>query len=398
MRHGLRSAPTRTVGCRLGLLALAAITALALVGASAGPALAKKPPKTVWLCKPKLENDPCTESLTATVVHTNGEFNRQETAIAKKPPINCFYVYPTVSEQETENSNLEIEPTERQVAINQASRFSQDCKVYAPMYEQVTLTALKHEEEGKPLSPYASIRAYESMASGFAEFISKYDKGKGFVLIGHSQGSLVLEQLIKEQIEPNPTLSKELVGAVLLGGNVLVPDGQIVGGTFKTVPACTAAAETHCVIAYSSFLKEPPEGAYFGRANSPLLGGGHEGEEVVCVNPALLAQNGSEGELLPYANTTRFPGELGYVQQTPTEKEAGVKWIESPGEYNAQCHKENGASWLQVNPVGTPQDPPEYVAESLGPDWGLHLYDVNIALGNLVKDVALEATAYGFES
>jgi hypothetical protein len=112
----------------------------------------------------------------------------------------------------------------------------------------------------------------------------------------------------------------------------------------------------------------------------------------------LLDQDGSAGALLPYGYTVPFPGELGFVQQTPTEEEAGVKWIESPGEYTAQCHKENGASWLQVNPVGTPVDPPEYVAEDLGPDWGLHLYDMNIALGNLVKDVALQATAYTFES
>jgi hypothetical protein len=382
------------------LVATVGLAALVVMGLASGSALAMKtkPPKTVWLCKPKLENDPCTESLTATVVQTNGETSRQETQIAKKPSIDCFYVYPTVSEQETENSNLEIEPTERQVAINQASRFSQDCKVYAPMYNQITLTALKHEEEGKPLSPTASIIAYEGVLSAFKEYLAKDNKGRGFVLIGHSQGSLLLEQLIKEQIDTNPALRKQLVSAVLLGGNVLVPEGQLVGGTFQTVPACSAAAETHCVIAYSSFLKEPPEGAFFGRENSPLVGGHNEGEEVVCVNPTLLAQDGSSGALLPYGYTTRFPGELGFVQQVPTEEEPGVKWIVSPGEYTAQCHKENGADWLQVNPVGTAVDPPEYVAESLGPDWGLHLYDVNIALGNLVKDVALQATAYGFES
>ncbi len=59
-----------------------------------------------------------------------------------KPPIDCFYVYPTVSEQEGPNANLEIEPQETQIAIDQASRFSQDCKVYAPMYRQLTLKAI----------------------------------------------------------------------------------------------------------------------------------------------------------------------------------------------------------------------------------------------------------------
>ncbi len=44
---------------------------------------------------------------------------------AKKPPIDCFYVYPTVSSQFTMNANLEIGPEEKQIAIDQASRFSQ---------------------------------------------------------------------------------------------------------------------------------------------------------------------------------------------------------------------------------------------------------------------------------
>ncbi len=70
----------------------------------------------------------------------------------------------------------------------------------------------------------------------------------------------------------------------------------------------------------------------------------------------------------------------------------------SVGEYTAQCHKENGASWLQINPVGTAVDPPGYVKEELGPDWGLHLYDVNIALGNLVRTTAIQAAAYAFQS
>jgi len=350
-----------------------------------------KAPRTTWLCKPGMMSDPCTEPLTTTVIGPSDEMSTEEAKINKKAPIDCFYVYPTVSEQETENANLTIEPQQTAVAVDQASRFSQDCKVYAPMYKQITLHALNNP----PVSPGASIIAYESMASAFAEYISRYNKGRGFVLIGHSQGSLLLEQLIKEQIDTNPALRKQLVSAVLMGGNVLVPEGELVGGTFKTVPACQVADQTHCVIAYSSFLKEPPEGAFFGRENSPLLGGEpNVGKEVVCVNPTLLAQNGSAGPLFPYASTTPFPGALGYFQQVPT---GSTPWVASVGEYTAQCHKENGASWLQVNPVGTAYDPTEYVAEELGPDWGLHLYDINIALGNLVKTVAIQSATYAFE-
>ncbi|HUB72484.1 MAG TPA: DUF3089 domain-containing protein [Solirubrobacteraceae bacterium] len=373
------------------LAALAGATLLVLGTAATTAAAHKaKPPKTVWLCKPGRHPDPCGESLTATVVQTNGDTSVETARRARKAPIDCFYVYPTVSEQPTENANLEIEPQETQIAIDQASRFSEDCKVYAPMYPQITLAALN----GGPVSPEASLKAYLGVRAAFLEYLQKYNRGRGFVLIGHSQGSLMLETLIEEMIDTNPALRQQLVSAVLLGGNVLVPEGELVGGTFQTVPACQAATETHCVIAYSSFLKEPPEGAYFGRPDSPLLGyTPPPGLEVLCVNPTLLEQNGAAGPLQPYASTTPYPGQLGYFTQTPT---GSTPWVSSPGEYTAQCHDENGASWLQVNPVGTPVDPPEYVGETLGPDWGLHLYDVALAYGNLVKTVAIQAQAYAF--
>jgi hypothetical protein len=396
MHQGARDGSIAAVRLRARLLAIVGAAALSALagGLAAGTAQATvKSSKAVWLCNPNKPANPCLTSEETTVVQTSGETSIEKVKKAARP-IDCFYVYPTVSEQPTENANLEIEPQETQVAIDQASRFSQDCRVFAPMYPQITLAALN---SGKPVSPTASITAYLGVVKAFEEYLTKFNKGRGFVLIGHSQGALLLKQLIKEFIDPNPALRKQLVSAVLLGGNVLVPEGKLVGGDFQNVPACQAAAQTGCVIAYSSFLKEPPEGSFFGRAQSPLLdpGATNEGMQVLCVNPTLLSQNGGTGPLLPYASTTPFPGTLGFFQESPT---GSTPWVASPGEYTAQCHDENGASFLQVNPVGTAVDPPEYVKEELGPDWGLHLYDVNIALGNLVKTVAIQSQAYMFEN
>jgi hypothetical protein len=397
MHQGARAGSIAAVRRRARLLAIVGAAALSaatsgIVAGTAGAAPAK-PTKTVWLCNPNKPANPCLSSEETTVVQTNGSTSIEKVKKTAKP-IDCFYVYPTVSEQPTENANTEIEPEETQVAIDQASRFSQDCRVFAPMYPQITLAALN---SGKPVSPTASITAYLGVVKAFEEYLTKFNKGRGFVLIGHSQGALLLKQLIKEFIDPNPILRKQLVSAVLLGGNVLVPEGKTVGGDFQNVPACQAADEIGCVIAYSTFLKEPPEGSFFGRAQSPLLdpGATNEGMQVLCVNPTLLSQNGGTGPLLPYASTTPFPGVLGFFQESPT---GSTPWVASPGEYTAQCHDENGASFLQVNPVGTAVDPPEYVKEELGPDWGLHLYDVNLALGNLVKTVALQSQAYMFEN
>src|SRR5208283_4745867 len=274
---------------------LAACTAAA-IGLGA-PAVAQAE-RTVWLCTPHLRHDPCLSSEQATVVsyeETGGGPVRKETvqneSVPNSPELECFYVYPTVSEQETPNANLKIEPQETQIAIDQASRFSHVCHVWAPMYEQLTLEAINNPGA---VSESDLITAYLSVLNAWDYFLKHDDKKRGIVLIGHSQGAALLIHLIEEQIETNPSEQKLLVSAILLGGNVLVPEGKTVGGSFKHIPACQYAAETGCVIAYSSFLKEPPLNSYFGRPGSSLLEAGKTpaGYEVLCVNPAELVQNG----------------------------------------------------------------------------------------------------------
>ncbi len=382
--------------------ALTVLAAFAVALAMSGTALAKKEKsaKTVWLCRPGKKPDPCQEKRTATVVSYTGD-ERHETVVKaakSKPPIDCFYVYPTVSEQEGPNANLTIEPQETQVAIDQASRFSQDCTVYAPMYPQLTLKAIKES-----IPPEAGVKAFGGVVSAFAEYMEKYNNGRGIVLIGHSQGAIMLENLIKTEFDTNAALRAQLVSAIILGGNVLVPEGQLEGVTFQKEPLCTSAADTGCVIAYSTFLKEPPEDSFFGRPTSGLLGGAPPpNTEVACVNPTLLVQNGGTGTLLPYAPTTPFPGEQGGAVPTP---KASTPWVQTNGVYQAQCKHENGATWLEPSfRPGVSMEVQESLLahnetaeELIGPEWGLHLYDVNIALGNLVNTVAIQTAAYATE-
>jgi hypothetical protein len=66
----------------------------------------------------------------------------------------------------------------------------------------------------------------------------------------------------------------------------------------------------------------------------------------------------------------------------------------NPGLYSGQCLYRHGASWLQVSAPIDPGDTRAVVRQTLGPTWGLHLVDINIALGNLVAAVGAEAVAY----
>jgi hypothetical protein len=54
----------------------------------------------------------------------------------------------------------------------------------------------------------------------------------------------------------------------------------------------------------------------------------------------------------------------------------------------------DGADWLQGNDVGGSHDARPRVTQALGPTWGFHTADVNLALGNLVADVEQQVTAY----
>ena len=378
---------------RAALLAALTVSAIAIAGLAASSASAE----TTWLCKPGLASNPCTSSEEATVELPGGASFIEHAKPAKNPPIDCFYVYPTVSSQFTMNANLEIGPEEKQIAIDQASRFSQTCKVYAPIYPQLTIPAINTPGG---VTPEGSAIAYIGVLTAFEEYLARDNNGRGFVLVGHSQGSAMLEQLIKEQIDPNPALRKQLVSAILLGGNVTVPKGQSEGAMFKNIPSCQNAAQTHCVVAYSSFLKEPPNPSLFGRVGSPLLGGSASEEEikndeVLCVNPSIPVQGNYPGPMLRYESTDPFPGLLGEFVKAP---KASTPWVAFPGQYTGQCERANGATWLQLTDVGGPQDTREQIEEVLGPLWGTHLEDVNVALGNLVGLTAIEAGAYQLQN
>jgi Protein of unknown function (DUF3089) len=387
MDHPTTRRPWRALA--LAVLSVVALGATAVMAATASA-------ETTWLCRPGLASNPCLNSEETTVELANGSSVIEKAKPAKSPPIDCFYVYPTVSSQFTENANEEIDPEEDAIAESQASRFSQVCNVYAPIYPQLTIPAINTPGG---VTAEGAEKAYIGVAKAFGEYLARFNKGRGFELIGHSQGSAMLEQLIKEFIDPNPALRKQLVGAIVLGGNVIVPEGKNVGGSFKTVPGCQYVGEIGCVIAYSSFLKEPPNPSNFGRPESPLgaLGGGVEIEhpQVLCVNPTVIVQGPFSGPALSYYPTLnayggKFPGLLGSVVQAP---KASTPWVATPDEYSGRCEARNGASWLQLS-LNSASDSRERIEETLGPEWGTHLVDVNAMLGNLVPTVALQGAVW----
>ncbi len=338
---------------------------------------------TLWLCNPEISKNPCLSNLTTAVLNSqNKVVSLLNFKDANNPPIDCFYVYPTVSGQRSGNAAEKVGPAEVSVAIAQAAMFSRVCKVYAPIYRQVTVRGLLGQGNPKP-----SVNlAYNSMLSAFEDYIHNFNQNRGFVLIGHSQGAFLLSALIKHEIDNNPSLRKRLVSAILLGGNVVVPIGKTVGGTFNHVPECKSTAQTGCLIAYSSFPNIPPSDSMFGRTSI-------SSDQVVCVNPSAL--KGGPANLSPLVPTHLTSSLLGEIGSLPSSE---YNWVTYPNYLVGQCMFQGGASYLQITQNRVPGDKRLVLTEELGPSWGYHLYDMNLDLNGLVELVKSESSAFTKQS
>ena len=372
------------------------LAACAASGAFAAPAAQPAPNDYTdpanWLCRPG-RADACAADQTATVVNADGSESKEAWSADPNAPIDCFYVYPTVSTEPTPNSDMIPGPGEKGVVVQQVARLASKCRIYAPMYRQVTLAALRAYMAGKPVAASRAL-AYDDVRDAWNEYLAHDNHGRGVVLIGHSQGTRVLIQLVKEEIDGKP-IQKRIV-SVILGGTVLqVPVGKDVGGDFKSIPLCRSTAQVGCVIAFASFRANvpPPPGAPFGASGGPGL-------MAACVNPAALG--GGSGALEAYLPA----GRVALSPQAPVEWVKGgppitTFFVKVPGLLTGECVSNAHGSYLAVTVNADPKDPRTddiagdiLVNGKVLTSWGLHLIDMNLTMGNLVDDVDAQSKAW----
>jgi hypothetical protein len=270
-----------------GVAVVVVMAALALL-VIAAPASAK----THWLCKPGTNASFCAPSLSITVFSTTGDvLGVRNIKRDKDPKYDCFYVYPTVSDQQTQTANFTIDPEEKSIVLYQAARYMQHCRLFAPVYRQLTLLG-----------------------------------------IGIGGGSA-------SNTRPPP------------------------------------------FVYYSTFDEPPPPTAIFGRTTQP-------GDEV----PAALT--GGSAPLTPIFPSAPFaPGTtIGDANQLIgiPRPDVPTTWISAPNAYESMCQDAGGADFMQVGPLrGAPM-----LNEIPDANWGLHLTDANIALGNNARLVQQQFRAY----
>ena len=344
-----------------------------------------------WLCRPG-RADLCSADQAVTSVYADGK--REVRVIKQDPdaPIDCFYVYPTISQDPNPHSTLRPGPGEQRAVAQQFAPFASVCRPFAPMYRQITLAGLRAAMAGNPAGVNVEL-AIEDVRASWRHYLANDNKGRGVVLIGHSQGSRMLLELLKRDVDGKPD-QQRLVSALLIGFNIMVPPGADVGGSLPTLSLCRTAVQTGCVVAYSTFRETtpPPANARFGRSSTP-------GNEVACTDPVLLSGQPPRSLLTRQSNLLGQPILSGEWAQSL--EGVATPFVDQSGLLRMACVKNGSTHYLAlgfdsnargVRAANVPGD--IVVNDRTLDDWGLHLIDVNVVMGNLLDLVRQQGAAW----
>ncbi len=327
-----------------------------------------------WICRPG--NDaPCTSGLDAATIDAAGNRRPQPFKVADAPAIDCFYVYPTASLQRAAYADMTASPELVRVTKAQVGRLSSRCRVFAPIYRQMTMMSLARAMSGQ--GTVSNGMPYADVLAAWNWYLQHDNQGRGVVLIGHSQGTMLLQRLIAREIDGTPVQAR-LVSAILAGDHALaIPRGAQLGGTFKSIPVCAAADQTGCAYAFGSYAADDPTTRHFF---------GHdpgEGMVAACASPA--APSGGSGTLKTY---------LPRPESAPA---SDPPWIELVGQLEGEC-RTVGSDRVFVVSVLDSRDATT-LRNRLGraaarPGWGLHRIDLNLVQGNILDVLDAEIAAW----
>ena len=163
------------------------------------------------------------------------------------------------------------------------------------------------------------------MKDAWNYYLQHDNKGRGVVLVAHSQGSFILNRLIREEIDGKPIQSR-MVSAILLGTTLAVPKGKDVGGSFQQRAALPlgVADRLRDHLRLVPLDGRPPANTLFGKVPDANM-------VAACTNPAALG--GGSGAV---ARVSRRTGRT-ITSNAPAkpwvtpEQKIETPWVSVPG-------------------------------------------------------------------
>jgi hypothetical protein len=284
------------------------------------------------------------------------------------PPFAVFFVHPTsYLGRDRWNASLDDNTARNRATIfikGLASPFNKASEIWAPRYRQAAIGAFL---TSSPDAQKALDLAYSDVSKAFDEFLAHVGPDTPIVLAGHSQGALLIDELLRKRIAGTP-LQARIAMAYPVGWPISVQhDLQALG-----LPACTTPDQAGCIVTWSSFAEPADPGMLLERyEHSAGFDGAARGDKgVLCVNPLTGTMNGSA------------PASANLGTLVPNADLSGGKLV--PGTVSARC----GERGLLL--IGNPPGLGPYVL----PGNNYHVYDIPLFWENLQMDVARRMRAW----
>jgi len=168
--------------------------------------------------------------------------------VATTAPVDVFFVYPTVLFNDTDWMMDTTRPDMRSAAMEtiktQASVFEGQANIYAPMYRQMNIAGLGlGDADAAPLQEIVHTDVWRALSY----YLKHENNGRPFFLAGHSQGSMILSDLLLEHWGSTGA-EKRLVAALLIGWSLTPADLA----AHPAVRMCERSDQTECVISYNT--------------------------------------------------------------------------------------------------------------------------------------------------
>ena len=279
-----------------------------------------------------------------------------------------FFVHPTsFLDRDAWNAPLDDADANRIAKVyvkGMASPFNTATEIWAPRYRQATFGAFLTDA---PEAERAIDTAYRDVRQAFAFFLSSVDPETPIVLAGHSQGSLHLLRLLREEIAGKP-LAQRIAAVYVVGWPISVEHDLAALG----LPACATPEQAGCLMSWSTYAEPADPGPLLETyAGSRGFDGALRGDSaILCTNP-LTGGIGGEAPASENLGTLVPDGDLASGELVP-------------GSVPARCD-ERGLLLIG--------EPPE-MGSAVLPGNNYHVYDIPLFWANLQRDVARRVAAW----
>ncbi len=212
--------------------------------------------------------------------------------------VDIFYVYPTLGTAFKDSLGREmiytdVSKTDERLAAIGNQRFNKEVyagdefNFFSPYYRQITMAVYEDSPNDYRLKAKSQIPVND-IATAFQYYLNNINQGRAFILLGHSQGSSVLLELLKNH--PHPEDFSQMVAAYLIGWQIT--EDELAEYPERLKPAQNAD-DTGVIILYNSLTNI--------KAKSPRIN-----QSVVCINPLNWKTDATPADKSEHLGIVRF--------------------------------------------------------------------------------------------